>query len=144
MFSFSKIYFCEEWICKSVWWWFWNSCLDLSFELQIHISNCFFESSTQMSFKNFKLTLQIFPVPIFYRWMNGKLVFLLSHTKTLRSSLIFLFPSYLVFIVNIYVPVTTLELLWQFYKVKYVYISFFHISLKIETTQTSINKRPDK
>ena len=36
------------------------------------------------------------------------------------------------------------KLLWQFYKVKYVHISFSHISLKMETTQTPINKRLDK
>lgn len=104
-----KYIFVNEWICKSVWWWLRNSCLDLSFELQTHIYSCLFESSIQMSFKNFKLTFQIFPPQIFYRWVNGKFIFHLVIPKTLRSSLTFLLCSHWVFSVGMYISVTTLE-----------------------------------
>lgn len=105
--------------------------------------------STQMSFKDFKLTF----------WKLNYISFLpksstneqrqihLSTWQYLKpwNCLWFLFLSYLIFVVYMCMSVTTLEVgLASSYKVKHVHKSCFHISPTLETTQISSNKRLDK
>lgn len=106
--------------------------------------------STQMSFKDFKLTfwklnyISFLPKSSTNEQM-ANLSFHLAIPKTLKLSLISLFLSYLIFVVYMCMSVTTLEVgLASSYKVKHVHRSCFHISPTLETTQISSNERLDK